>query len=223
MMKKKNPLRTYTHLVDFLDEEIVWRKKELADLRAVIRRPGVAGTRQVVLIRSGVTMLYAHWEGFIKAAASAYLKYVSNKRLTYDEVTTNFVALGMRSRLQSASQTIKASVLNPIAEFFVSGLSSRCDFPHEDAIKTFSNLSSTVFKEIIHTLNFNYSLYATKEKLIDERLLNLRNNIAHGEELVIDLEEYMNLHDNVFELMETFRNEVDNAASTRHYLRRQTP
>ena len=177
----------------------------------------------MALIRSGVTMLYAHWEGFIKAAASAYLKFVYNQRLAYNQVTTNFIALGMRGQLQSASHTIKASVLNPIAEFFVSGLSSRCDFPHEDAIKTFSNLSSTVFKEIVHTLNFDYSLYATKEKLIDEKLLKLRNDIAHGEELVIDLEEYMNLHDNVLELIETFRNEVDNAASTRHYLRRQTP
>lgn len=69
-------------------------------------------------------------------------------------------------------------------------------------------------------LGLDYSPYATKEKIIDERLLGLRNNIAHGKYLTIDLRDYLELHSEVITMLNTFRNQIDNSANTQSYLRR---
>ncbi len=63
-MSKDN--RTIEILQKNLDEDMAWRIKELSILKNKI--PPQKGTEQDVLIRAGITTLYAHWEGFIKYA-----------------------------------------------------------------------------------------------------------------------------------------------------------
>ncbi|MBI1923824.1 hypothetical protein HYR99_06195 [Candidatus Poribacteria bacterium] len=46
-----------------------------------------------------------------------------------------------------------------------------------------------------------------------------RNTIAHGNYLLIDLVEYRELHQEIIILMDTFRNQIDNAAITKAYCR----
>jgi MAE_28990/MAE_18760-like HEPN len=69
-MSKKN--RTLNQLVDNLDDELGWRIKDLNTIKNQI--PSSTNPNQGTMIRAGVTMLYAHWEGFVKAAATHYLK-----------------------------------------------------------------------------------------------------------------------------------------------------
>ena len=84
-------IRTLIELGEFLDSELSWRKKELTTLRFLVRR-----TRRHevnALLRAAICMLYAHWEGFVKAAATGYVCYVNTRRLKYRELSPNFVAL----------------------------------------------------------------------------------------------------------------------------------
>ena len=80
-MSKDN--RTIEILQKNLDEDMAWRIRELSILKTKI--PRQKGTEQDVLIRAGITTLYAHWEGFIKYAAECYLQFVSLKKLNYHE------------------------------------------------------------------------------------------------------------------------------------------
>ncbi|MDT9293653.1 MAG: MAE_28990/MAE_18760 family HEPN-like nuclease [Arthrospira platensis PCC 7345] len=75
-----------------------------------------------------------------------------------------------------------------------------------------SNLSSEIFKEITAILGLDFSPYSTKANLIDEKLLKTRNEIAHGEYLLFDRHEYIELHRMVIEMLDLFRTQIENAA-----------
>jgi hypothetical protein len=120
--------------------------------------------------------------------------------------------------LNDARESNKMSIYAQVTEFFTSGLSERCNLPTE-IIETKSNLSSEVLKEIIHTLGLNYKEYVSNAKTIDETLLKNRNNVAHGNYLLMDVKEFLYLHGIIIDLMDLFSNQISNAASTKAYKR----
>lgn len=63
-------LRTAEQLSDKLSEELVWRKKELSEVKSLIETK-FPPYKHNALIRSGICLLYAHWEGFVKLAANS--------------------------------------------------------------------------------------------------------------------------------------------------------
>ncbi|MDB5342495.1 MAG: hypothetical protein JWP89_872 [Schlesneria sp.] len=80
------------------------------------------------------------------------------------------------------------------------------------AINTKSNLNSVVFREIAAVLGIDYSQFATREKLIDEKLLAHRNKIAHGQYLAVEFDEYVALHGEILEMMQEFHDQIENLA-----------
>lgn len=209
--------RTLEQLSDRLDEELAWRRKELAGLKGLIDNASSAGSKRETLLRCGVALLYAHWEGFIKAAAAAYLEFVSRQQLAYNELSANFVAVGIRALLSRAAQSKRARDHNDLVAFFLTRMSDRSSIPFRSVIHTESNLSSTVFRDIVEKLGLDFSFYETKINLIDEKLVESRNNIAHGNYLLIDTEGFANLLGKVLIMMQTFRNQINNSALAKGY------
>jgi hypothetical protein len=209
-------IRRLEELSDQLSSELAWRKKELSVIKSLIDTGSFSNSKKTALLRSGVTILYAHWEGFIKQAASNYLEFVSMQRLSYDKLSANFVALAMKSKLNQAKDTNKATIYNEVVEFFMTKLSERSSIQYKNVIQT-SNLSSSVLREIVCMLGLDYSFYESKNILIDEKLLKMRNEIAHGNYISIDQKEYDELYFKVIEMMDTFRNQIDNCAATKKY------
>jgi hypothetical protein len=166
-----------------------------------------------------VTLLYAHWEGYIKTAATSYLEFVARQKLTYDELAINFVAVAMKFKLKEATERNKATAFPEVANFMLTQTNQKISLPYEDVVSTASNLSSAILREIACLLGFDYSFYETKEVIINEQLLKRRNGIAHGEHLLLDRKEYQQLHDEILAMMENFRTQIENNASQKLYLR----
>ncbi|MEG4093095.1 MAE_28990/MAE_18760 family HEPN-like nuclease [Microcoleus sp. Pol12B4] len=209
-------IRTEEQLSDRLAKDLGWRKKELSEMKSLIEAKNVSDQRHKVLVRSGVCILYSHWEGFVKLAANSYLEYVISKKLTYQELSSNFLALAMKEKLKEAKETHKPSLYIPVCEFFLSELNQRCILP-KDGISTASNLSYDILKEITYILGIDFSIYSTKSVLIDIKLVKTRNEIAHGEYSVFDRDAYLELHRDIIGMLEIFRNQIENAASQKKF------
>jgi hypothetical protein len=212
-------IRTLEHLNQRLTDDLIWRKKEISDLKSLIETKSFSASKHKAVLRSGVTLLYAHWEGYIKTAATSYLEFVARQKLIYDELAINFVAIAMKFKLNEASETNKATIFTEVATFILTQSNQKISIPYEDVVSTASNLSSSILREIACLLGLEYSFYETKEVIINEQLLKRRNGIAHGEYLVLDNEEYQQLHDEILGMMENFRTQIENNASQKLYLR----
>ncbi len=216
-------IRTLEDLNQRLTEDLIWRKKELSDLNGLIETKSFAYSKCNAVLRSGVTLLYAHWEGYIKTAGTSYLEFVSRQSLTYDELAINFVAIAMKAKLKEATETNRATIFTEVTEFLLTKTSNCCSLSYEDTISTRSNLSSSILSEIICILGLDYSFYETKQVIIDEQLLKRRNKIAHGEYLPylsLDRDTYSKLQRQILAMMEDFRTQIENRAVQKLYLRK---
>ena len=175
--------------------------------------------RARVLIRAAVALLYAHWEGFVKASGSYYLEYVASNRVPYRRLAPNFVALTLRSKFDEMGASEKISSANALADFFCTCLEAQSRVPYKNVVNTKANLSSKVLQDIISALGLDPSQFATRLNFIDTNLVSPRNHIAHGEELSLTTDEYLILHDDVISLIETFRNEIENSCVLRRFER----
>jgi hypothetical protein len=209
-------IRTLSDLQAEMSTEFVWRKRELHDLKAMVNANEKSRLRDLC-VRAAVPLLYAHWEGFVKRIGDAYLEFVALQRLKNDELASPFLAsvIGQLVRAVAASSKIQPCL--HVVSFFRSHAKARSRIKWKSAIRTKANLNSAVFREIVMTLGLDYTPFATKEKLIDEKLLSNRNSIAHGRYSLVDFAEYMNLHGEVLVMMQAFYDQVENAAVMQSY------
>lgn len=212
-----NKLRTLSMLQDHLDAEFSWRLKELADLKLAIRH--TSGLRVPTIVRAAVPLLYAHWEGFVKNATLAYVNFVDSQRRRYDELASCFIIFGVKRRLGELSASREPTANIAAVEFFMTGLSERANLKLSGVVDTASNLSSSVFENIAISVGLRTAVYQPRYKLIDESLLKRRNSIAHGDYLDIDGAACRDLIDEVITMLRTYKNDIENTAAGRGYLR----
>lgn len=205
-------LRTPTDVNEALSSNLAWRKQELTALRLTMKRQ-----QSQVFLRSWVALLYAHWEGFIKSSSRFYLEFVNNQRLTNRQLKSEFVAIAMKGKLRSASESNRIQLYLDVTKLFRERVDERWELS-SDPVKGVGNVTSKVLKEIVQTLGLDFTPFETKLHLIDERLVDARNNVAHGELFEFDHDEVIELHDEILKMIEDFRTQLDNAASTGAYL-----
>lgn len=210
-------IRTEGAFIDCVDGDLIWRKKELTQIKFLLESGSARIDQRTALLRSSVPLLYAHWEGFVKTAGLAYVEYVASQRLRLDELAVPFLALAARKVLTegAASKKIRAHI--EVAKLFRSQLAESSALPYKAAITTRANLSSEVLHDIVMTLGLDFTPFATKTQVIDESLLASRNTIAHGEYLLVTEERYEEIRQQVLEMMEEFRNQIQNAAVLKQF------
>lgn len=208
-------IRTLDHLQDALDLELGWRVKEILDLRTGVTN--AKSLAQATLIRAGIALLYAHWEGFIKASSISYAEYVSTRGLRFNDLIPCFVVLGLRGKLDLLGATRKSIISREVLDFIQNQMSKKATFNLSSAIDTESNLSSIVFENISHSIGIDTSAYSPYYNLIDKSLLTRRNKVAHGEYLDINAAEWKALSEKVLDLLRWYKTDIQNAASLAAY------
>lgn len=210
--------RTQEEVTILLHGDLAWRKKELHTFKSEIERKSLSLDVTNALLRSGIIVLYAHWEGFVKTCASAYVEYVFRRRLRYRDLTPGLLTLAVRERIRHTAQSGNFEDYHRLVRFLVSGLDARCNLKAETSIQTNSNLGSTVFRDIVLSLNLDWHPYTGKEKLINERLLAKRNLIAHGgDDSSLRLVDFGDLSDEIIGMMTAFRNQILSAIENKSY------
>jgi MAE_28990/MAE_18760-like HEPN len=207
---------TASQLHDALSEDVSWRKKELINLK--LMHEAARDHQAEMLRRAGIALLYAHWEGYVKAAGTAYVEFVARQNLTYRELTPNFIALGMKAHLAHAAESSRGEILTRVVKFFTAEIARRARLNWDRAVQTRANLSAELLRDIVFSLGLDYRPFEVREKSVVEPLRKRRNSIAHGRHLPVDADEYAHLHNEIVGhedfsgLLEEFRTQIDNAA-----------
>lgn len=212
-------IRSLEELENALDTDFAWRKKEISTIKLLVS--SARKHEKEVLIRSGIALMYAHWEGHIKTAAEIYLRYLNSKAPKYKSMRDNFVHLSLGERFSQGFSIKKYKSQKEIFDYLDQGLDRAFSVDEKKIVDTESNLKSEVFVNLLMQLGFDLGPFELKVNFIDKVMVKNRNSVAHGDRLdSTELEEaYMELQSDLMSMIETFQNMVRNAASNRAYLK----
>ena len=208
--------RSLSALQEILDKQLSWRKRELTTLRRAIDKS--RSHEKEILTRGAVCLLYAHWEGFVSLAAKAYLSFVVSERLNLKDLAPNFIGLGLKTDIQETGRSDKPVLYTELTKRMRSNLDERFRVDWRSAIQTKSNLNVDVLSDILRLVGIDPTSYLGKRPIINQRLVDSRNIIAHGGRLEVSID-YDRLHEDVLQLMGWVRDDIVNAAVTKTYRR----
>ncbi len=211
-------IKTIDKLQDLIDEDFIWRKKELIDIKLMLH-----STNNLTLCRMGIALLCAHFEGFLKQSANYYVIFISSQNLKISDLQTNFAAIYSSKLFKSCINTEKISVFqNMINDFLNSYMDVNFNVKYSSEkpiIKTGGNPSSTVFKEIFNSIGLDFTPYITKINYIDTDLLSNRHSVVHGEKTYLKIDEFDSTFKNIICIMQNIKDQIIDAAINKKYLR----
>lgn len=212
-------VRTVAELQNSLDDNLSWRRIELAVMATEIERaertsPGAPLAR--ALARSGIALLYAHWEGYTKDACQHYVDFVTMRKLRYGELSDGFVLTALRELLRRVFNGDPDAEID-LLEAVRRPAMARARIPRKTAVNTKSNLRHEVLIEILSLVGLPSQRVSTKRNLIDRSLCDARNDIAHGRDHYPTVESFTVLRTEVLEMLEWLRDGLLENARTQAY------
>lgn len=194
---------------DAVQEDRAWRVKEMSNLKAM-----VYASREAYLhthVRSGILLLYAHWEGHVKRVCEAFFMYMNFKSYNYTKLKENFLAFGILNQFDSDFPAKRFDSYLIAVNFITTGCSNqkfKVDVPKY--VTTKNNLNIDVLNELMAKMGVDDNIFSNHQYYIDSRLLKLRNAIAHGDrtdnndDLYLSKDDFFELFQKIDELMHHF-------------------
>lgn len=212
-------IRSSLELSNALDSALAWRKKEITTVYLTLKNQKRLHEQQAFL-RAFIPILYAHWEGYAKEAASYYIEFVARQRLSYVELTTNFVSISCRSAINEIAKSNQIHTHNQLVDFLSYNQNERAIIPYKDIVDTESNLSSKVLRNLLFVIGIPFDeFWQSKSLSIDGKLLFCRNKIVHGEKHMVDNKTFVELHDLVIDMIDHIKTSIVNFAVQGKYKR----
>ncbi|NPD26784.1 MAE_28990/MAE_18760 family HEPN-like nuclease [Corallococcus exiguus] len=205
-----------------LAKDVSWRKKEIADLTTLALQLGDNASH---ISRSGLVILCAHWEGYLKQSTQRYVEHVVAQRLKLRDLAPVFIANTFYSDVKNAaSANHPGSEENHIrlAKRILRGLDEPC--PQATwIINTESNPGTGVMERILRSIGIDFKLglnmaeWSGMKAFIDEHIVGDRHKIAHGEFHKIDSSEFISRAGRLLSLLDRLTEVLIQAAANRAY------
>ena len=202
----------------YLTEEFNWRVKEISDVRRAAddqSRGYETGVRKAAL-----ALTYAHWEGYVKFSAEAYLKYISARKFRYDQLTSQFAAIEVPKIIRKAisdGSGVAAGIT------FIERMSGLMQETYRDSKTTYlpveGNLNFERFCEVCSICGVDHRKILEDGTFLDSRVLAVRNKIAHGSSITVSSIELREAGDFVIDRLRAFRNEIELAVISKKFAR----
>lgn len=218
-----------------LEEELTRRLDEICFFRNRLSEMEDEGEKER-FCQCLVVMLYAHFEGFWKAAFSIYLKSINQERISCRDATEQIVAASMSGLFSAlADPNSKCSFFRRTApddrklhrfarhlEFagrIEEAFATTVAIPIDDIVDTESNLTPVVVRKNLFRLGFSHEEFQSEEGIINE-LLRRRNDIAHGSSRQgVQVDAYSALESSVFGVMRRVVVLIFDSLRNRQFLR----
>lgn len=215
-------IHTLEELESSLTEDLKWRKQEMFVFEHLLAQAREHETPS--LLRAGLALIYAHWEGFIKTAGSYYLEYISRQKLKLGELRPEIAAVALRSSIEKLAIEKSSEAHGALVTTLWEDGGKDANLPYDKTtIRTRANLKFQVFESIMYSLGLDAARHATQQLLIDERLLGFRNEIAHGRREYVNSQDWVAARNSIELILNDVRTQIANAAALSEYRRSKTP
>ena len=181
-----------------METELTWRSDELRMLKNNLSSISKEHDKNKYR-KSLVVMLYSHFEGFTKICFLIYIKYINEQKIKRKNIKSKpeLIASSMNEIFKSyenqdkknknfkrqlpEEKTIhtiyrRADLIQQFENYY-----DELIYIKDDVISTESNLWASVMSKNFYKLGIKHDTFKKSHKAID-RLVNLRNSIAHGSE-----------------------------------------
>lgn len=207
-------IKTVENLEDALDKHLAWRKQEMVNLKILIDRGDDA---RITLIRAGIALLCAHFEGFIKDASYDYLSFVANQNICYKDLQEVFSVMKIHSLIEECAKTSKYSVQARILKEYEALSTKIFHIKKKSIVDTHSNPSTEILKELLLTLGLETDIFRTKANYIDFSLLSNRHKIVHGEKTELVYDDFSLTFDIIMKILIEYKDFLIDAAIEERY------
>ena len=90
---------TQDDLSSIFDVDLIWRRKELSDMKAAIKAADLPS--KPVLLRALIAMSYAHWEGYVRTCANRYFEHLTLRKIPFTELERQIYVNSFLGRLDA--------------------------------------------------------------------------------------------------------------------------
>ncbi len=203
-------------LSSIFDTDLIWRRKELSDMKAAIEKADQFS--KPALLRALVAMSYAHWEGYVRTCANCYFEHLTLRKKQFVELERQIYVNSFLGRLDAlhrsrVSLKERCKLINDILD----NESGRFSFLNPALVDTRSNLNTDVIKDICIICGVDTDHFEQNRTFLDVLLLKRRNAIAHGQQEYIHADEIDDFVARILALMGFFRNLLENKVYMKEY------
>lgn len=200
--------------LDQITADLSWRETELASLKILLQKRDLSPMQHQVLLRAAWTMLYAHYEGFVKTALTIFFDEASKKAHSCAVLPPDTRANALLATIKKIRILPAVELLDEVENFCVRYHGNRPTFNDVD---TKSNLWPNILADLLKSANISSDI-VDKHKFKISTLVHRRNNIAHGrQELISEVKYYIEYETAVYDMMYELAFLIDDRLSRSPY------